>query len=169
MLRAGHINPRPRDDSIPKVPCLSPPPPLVQSGEMNTGPEISHLQDFNNLEFLRYLFEIRYSQRLLDLASSLQRKLGEGKVRFGHVPGNSFQHFSLQSLFDVWMKQESDAIQDTAKAYAHQGRLWPYAYGTGTNIARSNHRPIRRERARQHTLNQAYPWRPLSPLRLGQY
>lgn len=65
-------------------------------------------QDLRNLEYLGYLFDLRFGQRLLGLATSLQRQLGAG-----------------QPLFDVWMKQESDAIQATAKAYAEHGTTCP--------------------------------------------
>jgi acyl-CoA oxidase len=90
MLRAGQVNPRSRDDSIK--------------------------QDLRNLEYLGYLFDLRFGQRLLGLATSLQRQLGAG-----------------QPLFDVWMKKESDAIQATAKAYAEHVTIGRFGENVGSS------------------------------------
>jgi acyl-CoA oxidase len=53
-----------------------------------------------NLNTLLQLFKAREAKNLTDLASKLQEGMSQGK-----------------SLFDIWMKEESDLIQDTARAH----------------------------------------------------
>lgn len=85
------------------------------------------MQDFKNLAYLRYLLELRFGRRLLDLGTSVQRQVTDGKVSTAVKPNSNCRLYrtlliyALQSLFEVWMKQASDAIQATARAYAEQG------------------------------------------------
>jgi len=84
---------------------------LLRSGQLTLRSQDDSVQhDLRSTEYLRYLFDLRFGQRLLKLATSLQHQLAEGK-----------------HLFDVWMKEESDAIQATARAYGETVSIGRFA------------------------------------------
>eukprot|EP01136_Pigoraptor_vietnamica_P012831 Opistho-1_new@53178 len=80
---------------------------LLQTGKWqpveNTGEEFKGVRDFNNAEYQKYLLDQREGRLVLKLGERMMKKMGSGKA-----------------LFDVWMYEESDLVQDVARAYSER-------------------------------------------------
>jgi len=80
---------------------------LLNKGQHDFGSLLSFKsgdeQSFENINYLYHLFTLREKKLLIALATKLKTKMKGG-----------------DSLFDVWMKQESDLVQDSARAYGER-------------------------------------------------
>eukprot|EP01137_Pigoraptor_chileana_P037393 Opistho-2@34398 len=96
---------------------------LLQSGKWqpveNTGEEFKGAKDFGNPAYQKYLLDQREGRLILKLGERMMQKMGSGK-----------------ELFDVWMYEESDLVQDVARAYTER-----LAFDTITEAAQKQSTP----------------------------